>query len=110
MARLEQPRGMTSIEIIAFSLPERPFIPVQLDPTHTIENGLNRFVSGTALIGVFNPENKDPVLLPGKQPVEQRRPHPADMEEARRTGRKPNPDLTHHVTVVERGRMNGGHL
>jgi hypothetical protein len=52
------------------------------------------------LIGVFNAKDEDPILLPRKQPIEQGRPHPADMEVTGRTGRKSNPDLTHLVTVV----------
>jgi hypothetical protein len=52
------------------------------------------------LIRVFNAKDKDPVLLPRKQPVEQGRPYPADMQKTCRTGRKSNPDLTHRITVV----------
>src|SRR5690606_18644639 len=107
-ALLKQPEGMTSIEIHAVGLTKGTFIPIQLDPAHAIENSLDRCVGRPILVGVFNAKNEHAVLLPGKQPVEQGRPHPADMEEAGRTGRKSNPDLTHRVTVVCVEECNGG--
>ena len=91
---------MVAIEVHPLSLPKRTFVPIETDPAHALENGLNRFVGRAALIGVFDAKNEDPILLSRKQPIEQGRPHPADMEEAGRTGRKSNPDLTHHVTIV----------
>ena len=97
---LEEPQRVIAIEVHPLSLPKRTFVPIEIDPAHAVKNGLNGIVGGAALIRVFDAEDEDPVLLPRKQPIEQGRPHPADMEVAGRTGRKSNPDLTHRVTVA----------
>ncbi len=100
MPLLEEPHRVVTIEFHPVGLPKRTFVPIEIDPAHAVENGLNRIVCGAALVGVFDAKDEDPILLPRKKPVEQGRPHPADMEVAGRTGRKSNPDLTHRVTIT----------
>ena len=98
MPLLEKPHRVASIELHPLCLSKGPFVPIEIDPAHAVENGLNRIIGRAALIGVFDAKNEDSILLPRKQPIEQGRPHPTDMEVAGRTGRKSNPDLTHRAT------------
>ena len=86
---------MVTIEFHPLRLPEWTFIPIKIHPTHTVENGLNGLVGGTALVGVFDAKHEASVLLPCKEPVEQSRPHAADVKKAGRTGRKSDSNLTH---------------
>ena len=58
---------MIAIEFDAIGLAKRSFIPIEIDPAHAVENGLNRVVCGAALVGVFDTKDEDPILLPRKK-------------------------------------------
>jgi len=55
---------------------------------------LDRFIGGTTLIGIFDAEDEDTLLLAGKEPVEKRRANTADVEKAGWAWRESDSDLT----------------
>ena len=104
---LEQLHGMATIQIHPLRLAERAFVPIEPDPFHPIDDGVNRFVRRAALIGIFDTENKHALLLASKEPIEQGRSHAAYVEKSRRTGSKADTNLTHdratlHQTQISR--------
>src|SRR5574341_1798480 len=88
---------MTAIEIHPFGLTVGSFIPIESDPLHAVNDGLDGFVGRSALVRVLDTENEDTVLLAGKEPIEQRCPDAADVEVACRARGKSHSDLAHVV-------------
>lgn len=79
-------------------LTERAFVPIEPHPRQPLKNGLDRFIGRAALVRVFDTEDKHPLLLASKEPIEQRRANPTDVEKSRWAGRESDPDLTHRMT------------
>ncbi len=99
MPRLKQLHGMAAIQIHPFRLAEWPLVPIEADPLHAREDGLNRFIRRATLIGIFNAKDKHTLLLTRKEPIEQSRAHSSYVEKPRRTGGKPDANLTHDSAV-----------
>ena len=86
---------MAAIEVHSLCLAIGPFIPIEPNPLHSLNNGLDRFIGRAALVRVFDTEDKHAILLAGKEPIEQRRTNTADVQKAGGTRRKSNSDLCH---------------
>ncbi len=63
-----------------------PFVPVDAQPAEAVQDRRERRLDVPLLIGVVDPQQELPAVLPGEQPVEQRRAHAADVQVAGRTG------------------------
>ena len=74
----------------------RAFIPIEAKPAQSIVNYLNRLVSLTALVGVLNPQQKCPLVVAREEPIKERSPRAANMQEAGRRRREANPDGRTH--------------
>ena len=46
-------------------LRDRLAIPVQSQPAQSIDNGINRLLGGSRPIGIFDPEQETPAVMPG---------------------------------------------
>jgi hypothetical protein len=49
----------------------RTFVPVEAQPTQSIEDDLHRLLGVAGLVGVFNPEDKLASVMARKEPVEE---------------------------------------
>ena len=81
-APLQQPVDVVVIERQSLRLAIGAFIPVQAQPGHGLQNLGDELFLGALRVRVLNPENKGPVIMPGNEPVEQRRVGAAQMEGA----------------------------
>jgi hypothetical protein len=59
-------------------------VPVEPEPAKRILDLLGRLLHLAVRVGVLDPQPKFPALVPGEQPVEERRPDVPDVEEAGR--------------------------
>ena len=64
----------------------RPLVPVDSQPAQPVEDRLQRLLDVPLLIGVVDPQDELPAVLPGQQPIEQRGPHAADVQVSGRAG------------------------
>src|SRR5688572_16017972 len=96
---LKKPHRMSAIEVYTLGLAIRPLIPIESQPFHPLDNSFNGFISRPALIRVFDPEYKYPLLLASKQPIKQGGADPSDMEKTGRAGRESDPDLAHSIAL-----------
>ena len=62
------------------------FVPVDPDPAEAVEDLADGVLDVPLLVGVVDPEDELAAVMPGQQPVEQGRPHPADVQETGRAG------------------------
>ena len=62
------------------------FVPIEPDPVQAVQDRRERFVDVSLRVGVVDPQNELPALPFGEQPIEQRRPHAADVQVAGRAG------------------------
>ena len=73
----------------------RAFIPIQAQPFQAGDDLGDGIFLQPVPVRIFDPQDHLPALAPGKQPVEQSRPGPADMQIPRRTGGKTYTYFTH---------------
>ena len=66
-----------------------PFVPVEAEPAEAVEDRRERRLDVALLIGVVDAQHELAAVAPREQPVEQRRAHAADVQEAGRAGREP---------------------
>ncbi len=66
----------------------RSFVPVEAQPTQTIEDAFHQFGAIALGIGILDSQDERAALVSRKQPVEKGRARAADVEIARRRGRK----------------------
>ena len=64
----------------------RLIVPVETEPGEAVIDRRHGLFGGTAAVGVFDPQQKPSAVTPREQPVEQRRPRAAYMEEPGRGG------------------------
>jgi hypothetical protein len=91
LSGLQQLVKLRAVEIGAFALEERPFVPGEAEPLHPVENRRSRLRCGALFVGVLDPKEEDPVMPPRVKIVEERGPGPPDMEVAGGAGCKANP-------------------
>jgi hypothetical protein len=88
---------VAAVQIDALGLAIGPFVPIKPDPLHAFDDGLDGFVRGPALVGVFNAQDKNTVLLAGIEPIEQGGSDTADVEVACGARGKSYSDMAHLV-------------
>src|SRR5262249_582967 len=62
------------------SADDRPFIPVEAEPSHPFENALDHFVRRALGVGVLDAQDEDAAVTPREEPVEERRSRAADVK------------------------------
>ena len=70
------------IALESFALVKGALIGIQPQPCHAIENGVDVFLRGALLVGVFDAQHELPVVMAGIEPAEKRRPDTTYMENA----------------------------
>ena len=78
--------GVVAIE--AFSLIVRTLLPVQPQPVHPFDDGVDRLLSRALQIGIFDAQDKFTLMVTGKQPGVECGTSAADVQETGRTGSK----------------------
>src|SRR5205807_10379580 len=63
-------------------------VPGKADPLQTVQDGSQRFLDVALGVGVVDAKQELPAVLASEQPVEQGRPHAADVQVAGGTGGK----------------------
>ena len=56
------------------------FVPVDPQPVEAVEDRLQRLFNVPLLIGVVDPQDELPSVLPGEEPIEQRSAYPANVQ------------------------------
>src|SRR5262245_11004046 len=69
-----------------------PFVPVEAQPLEAVENRLEGLGHVPLGIGIVDPQQELPAVLPGKEPIKERRADAADMQIAGRTGSEAGTD------------------
>jgi hypothetical protein len=93
---------MASIQIYPVGLAKRPLIPIEADPFHPIDDGLNRFIRRATLVGILDAKDEDTLLLASKEPIKQSSAHSSDVKKSCRTGRESDTDLVHNGVAPSR--------
>ena len=83
------------VERHPFGLVERPLVPVELQPLHAPEDGVDGFRRRPLAVRVLDPQDELAAAVPRVQVVEQRRTGAADMQVARRAGGETCSDFGH---------------
>ncbi len=93
-AALQQALRMRAIDVEALGLPvarrRRPLVPVEPEPPQGVDDEVDVLVGRARLVGVLDPQDEHATVMPREQPVEQRRPRPADVQMPGRTRREPH--------------------
>ena len=71
---------------IALGLVEGPFVRVEAEPFHAVQDRLDRFGRGALAVGVLDAQDERAAVAARVQPAEKRRAHAADVQEAGRAG------------------------
>src|SRR5438128_2688157 len=73
----------------------RSLIPVESEPAQILDDRLFGLDARPLGVGIFNPQNEDAIVTARQEPIEERRARVADVQVARRAGRKSNPRRDH---------------
>ncbi len=68
-------------------------VPADAEPIEPVEDGVDGGLGRALAVGVLDAQQHLAAAAAGVEPVEQRRPRPADMQEAGRRGRKAGDDV-----------------
>jgi len=92
MAARQQFMRHRGVAIGAGELVNHIAVPAEIEPAHAIQDGIYRRLGGARTIGVLDAEQEFAAMVPGEQPVEQRRARPADMQISSRGWRETRDD------------------
>ncbi len=95
---LQQLHGMVTVELKPVGLAERTFVPVQPDPSHPVQDGVNRLLRGAASVRILDAKNERAPFVPSEEPVKQSGSDSADVQVSGRTRRKSYSNVAHHRT------------
>jgi hypothetical protein len=95
-------RRHTTILIQSLRLKERPFVPIQSQPAHALENAFHHFGRRTLDVRVFNAKDELSLVMLCKEPVEERGSGATDVEVAGWGGCEANADLRQTVLLQMR--------
>src|SRR5262249_55932091 len=68
------------IELRALRLTKRALVPLQAEPLQIFEHHRLRLARGAGDVGVFDSQNEGALVMPGEEPVEDRRARAADVK------------------------------
>ena len=97
VAARQQLSGDRGVAGAALELHDRFAVPVERQPAHPVEDRIDCRLRRPRPVGILDPQQEAPAMVARIEQVEQRRPRPADMEEARRRRRE----------AGDNGRVNG---
>ena len=92
VAGLVQASGRGAVGVKPLGLAVGTLVPVDPQPAQRALDALGQLVAREGGIGVLDPEDERAALVAGVEPVEQRGPGPAHVEEPRGRGRETDPD------------------
>jgi len=69
----------------------RPFVPIETEPLHALENAADHVGRRSLEVGVFDPQDERTAGAAGVEPVEKRRARAADVQVAGRRRRESQP-------------------
>lgn len=84
----EQLLRLFAIKPLSLRLVKRPFIPIHAQPLQSVDDAFDEFRLVALRIGILDPQNHRSAVLARKQPVEQSRARPSDVEIPCRRRRK----------------------
>src|SRR5262249_43830323 len=87
-----EPAGLSEVAAVGAVVLRAFGIPVESEPGHPMEDRMDRVVRRPIAVGVLDPKEEGPLVMTGKQPVEERRPGTADVEVSGGTGREAHAD------------------
>ena len=85
----------------ARELAYRLAVPIEPEPFEPIDDRLDRGLGRTLAVGVLDPQQELAAEALGVEPVEQRRPRAADVQETGRRRRETGDDLGHETRPAE---------
>ena len=97
LALFEQLAGDFGMAVGARCLADGFAIVIQAQPFQTVEDGLRRLGGRAGAVGILDPQKEFSATAPRVEPVEQRRPCPADMQKAGGRRGKSGDDRLGHV-------------
>ena len=62
--------GELPVTVKPFGLVEGSFIPAEIQPGESVQNGGNGFLGGAFAVCVFDAEDESPFVMPGQKKVE----------------------------------------
>ena len=98
LALLEQPLGDCARVVHAVELERDLPVPVEPEPAERLLDLLGRLVDLARGVGVLDAQPELAALVPGEEPVEERRAHVADVEEP--GGRRSHADADGHRALA----------
>jgi hypothetical protein len=75
------------------------FIPVDTQPTETLQDGFNRTRHLASLVSIFDPYDEFATVVTGEKPVEESRSDVADVGRSGGAGRVPDADFSGQVNT-----------
>src|SRR5690606_36006056 len=88
----QQRQRIAAVPFDAVGLMERPLVPEQAQPLEAVEDRADHRVAGPFAVRVLDAQDEDAPVVAGQEPVEQRGPRAADVQEAGGRGREPHAD------------------
>ena len=95
MIRVQQLLQKRLVDWQALRLKIGAFIPVDAQPAHGIENGVDGLPGGAFKVGVFKTQHETPAGVTGVKPVEKGRAGTAHVQETCGAGRESGNDRIH---------------
>jgi hypothetical protein len=72
-------------------------VPIDVQPTETVQHGFDRPRDQTRLISIFNSDDEFTAMMAGKKPIEEGCPDIANVGQSGGAGRESNADFSGHV-------------
>ena len=106
-AALEELPGRVEVAVEAVGLEVGPLVPVEAEPPQGRLDAVRPVLAGSFDVGVLDPQHERAALVAGVEPVEQGGAGAADVEEAGRGRREPDPDVAHARALIPEARAAG---
>ena len=99
-APTHQAFGRLPIQIETLRLVVRAFVPVKPKPRHRFEDAARHVFARALDVGIFDAKDESAIVLPRKQPVDERRPGTPDVQVPGGRWRETNanPSLVHRLS------------
>jgi carbon-monoxide dehydrogenase medium subunit len=91
----QEPVYVLTVKMQPVGLIHRPLVPIQPQPGHAVEDGIDGVLGGPDLVRVFDAEDEFSSRMPRQEPVEKGRAGAADVQKPRRAGGKTNDYFIH---------------
>ena len=85
----------------------RAFVPIDAQPAQPVQDRRQRLLDVPLLVGVVDPQDELPAVLPGEQPAKKRGANAADVKISGRTGCESSADHGRGEGIGDRGQGFG---